>query len=275
MTASETHSHAFDQAISLTAKGDNLFAGEVGDRYQNMVGPFGGLTAATLLNAALQHPERIGEPVSLTINFAGPVQPGAFDIEAVALRTNRSTQHWLLLQRQDGEVVTSGTAFFATRRETWSEQQQPMPHAPAANSLPQLVRGERNWFANYDFRYVSGLFDPSRGDTNPSEADTETLLWTRDHPARPLDFASLTALGDVFAPRIFHRRQRFTPAGTVSLTHYFHADAAQLAAADDRHLLGHARATRMHNNYSDQIAHLWSDDGQLLLTTTQVAYFKE
>ena len=34
-------------------------------------------------------------------------------------------------------------------------------------------------------------------------------------------------------------------------------------------------ATRMHNNYSDQVAHLWSDDGQLLLTTTQVAYFKE
>ena len=52
-------------------------------------------------------------------------------------------------------------------------------------------------------------------------------------------------------------------------------DTDQLARAGDRHLLGHARATRMHNNYSDQVAHLWSDDGQLLLTTTQVAYFKE
>ena len=121
---------------------------------------------------------------------------------------------------------------------------------------------------------MSGLFDPSRSDST-EDADSETLLWTRDNPARPLDFASLTALGDVFAPRIFHRRQRFTPAGTVSLTHYFHADTEQLARAGDRHVLGHARATRMHNNYSDQVAHLWSDDGQLLLTTTQVAYFKE
>lgn len=274
MTTPAPTRHAFDRAINLTAAGTNLFRGEVDDSFQNMVGPFGGVTAATLLNGALQHPERIGEPVSLTVNFAGPVQLGAFELEAIPLRTNRSTQHWLLLQKQGGEVVTSGTAFFATRRETWSEQQHEMPPAPAADSLPQLVRSERNWFRNYDFRYVSGLFDPSRSDTI-EDADSETLLWTRDHPARPLDFASLTALGDVFAPRIFHRRQRFTPAGTVSLTHYFHADTEQLARAGDRHVLGHARATRMHNNYSDQVAHLWSDDGQLLLTTTQVAYFKE
>lgn len=274
MSTSSPASHAFDRAIALQSMSNNLFSGTTSDAYQNMVGPFGGVTAATLLNAVLQHPERLGEPISLTINFAGPVQPGAFEVEATPLRTNRSTQHWLLLQRQGGEVVTSGTAFFATRRETWSEQQQPMPAAVPADSLPLVVRKERSWFENYDFRYVSGLFNPA----NPSEQDnedTESLLWTRDIPARQLDFASLTAMGDVFAPRIFHRRQRFTPAGTVSLTHYYHADAAQLAACGDRHILGQARAARMHNNYSDQIAHLWSDDGVLLLTSTQVAYYKE
>lgn len=274
MTTLSPASHVFDRAIALQSVSNNLFSGTTSDNYQNMVGPFGGVTAATLLNAVLQHPERIGEPISLTINFAGPVQPGAFEIEATPLRTNRSTQHWLLLQRQGGEVVTSGTAFFATRRETWSEQQQPMPAAVPANSLPLVERKERSWFENYDFRYVSGLFNPANPSAQQSN-DTESLLWTRDVPARPLDFASLTAMGDVFAPRIFHRRQRFTPAGTVSLTHYYHADAAQLARSGDRHLLGQARAARMHNNYSDQIAHLWSDDGVLLLTSTQVAYYKE
>ena len=266
--------HAFDQAIALQARSENLFVGATSDAYQNMVGPFGGVTAATLLNAVLQHPKRIGEPVSLTINFAGPVQPGAFEIEATPIRTNRSTQHWLLLQRQAGEVVTSGTAFFASRRDTWSEQQQVMPSVVPADGLPPLSRTERSWFGNYDFRYVSGLFDPASPTENEAD-DTETLLWARDAPARPLDFASLTAMGDVFAPRIFHRRQRFTPAGTVSMTHYYHADAQQLSACDDRHVLGHARAARMHNNYADQIAHVWSDDGTLLLTSTQVAYYKE
>ena len=99
MSTSTPTSHAFDQAIALQPQDTNLFAGATSDAYQNMVGPFGGVTAATLLNAVLQHPERIGEPISLTINFAGPVQPGAFAIEATPIRTNRSTQHWLLLQR--------------------------------------------------------------------------------------------------------------------------------------------------------------------------------
>ena len=148
MTEATPHNHAFDMAIALTAAGANLFKGNVDDSFQNMVGPFGGVTAAILLNGALQHPERIGEPISLTVNFAGPVQLGDFELEAIPLRTNRSTQHWLLLQRQNGEVVTSGTAFIATRRETWSEQQHYMPSAPPADSLPKPIRGERNWFRN-------------------------------------------------------------------------------------------------------------------------------
>ena len=49
---------------ALTAAGANLFKGNVDDSFQNMVGPFGGVTAAILLNGALQHPERIGEPIS-------------------------------------------------------------------------------------------------------------------------------------------------------------------------------------------------------------------
>ena len=100
MTEATPHNHAFDRAIALTAAGPNLFKGNVDDSFQNMVGPFGGVTAAILLNGALQHPERIGEPISLTINFAGPVQLGDFELEAIPLRTNRSTQHWLLLQKQ-------------------------------------------------------------------------------------------------------------------------------------------------------------------------------
>ena len=71
-------SHAFDQAIALTPVAPNLYKGSTSDAFKNMVGPFGGLTAAILLNAVLQHPERLGDPVSLTVNFAGPVGDGDF-----------------------------------------------------------------------------------------------------------------------------------------------------------------------------------------------------
>ena len=265
--------HQFDQAIALTPVSPNLYQGATIEAYENMVGPYGGTTAATLLNAVLQHPERLGDPVSLTINFAGPVGAGAFEIEATPLRTNRSTQHWLLLQKQNGEVVTSGTAFFANRRETLSEQQLSAPPAPAADTLQRVDISIRNWFRQYDFRFVHGIPLMPRPADQPS--DTESLLWVRDHPERPLDFASLTALGDVFAPRIFLLRESFTPAGTVSMTHYFHATTDELERVGSRFVLGQAKASRLHANYADQVAHLWSEEGTLLLTSTQSVYFKE
>src|SRR5690606_30812603 len=85
--SSTMSSHSFDQAIALTAVAPNLYKGSTSDAFKNMVGPFGGLTAAILLNAVLQHPERLGDPVSLTVNFAGPVGDGDFEVEATPLRT--------------------------------------------------------------------------------------------------------------------------------------------------------------------------------------------
>ena len=69
-----------------------------------MVGPFGGITAAQMLQAVLQHPQRLGDPVSLTVNFAAALADGPFTVQARPARTNRSTQHWvieMLQQRPD------------------------------------------------------------------------------------------------------------------------------------------------------------------------------
>ena len=59
------------------------------------------------------------------------------------------------------------------------------------------------------------------------------------------------------------------------MTHYFHATSEELAKVGTGFLLGRAQASRLHNNYADQVAHLWSEDGVLLLTSTQSVYFKE
>ena len=60
-----------------------------------MVGPFGGITAAVLLRAIESHPDRLGEPVALTVNFAAPIVDGEFEISRRAPRTNRTNQHWI------------------------------------------------------------------------------------------------------------------------------------------------------------------------------------
>lgn len=125
-------SHPFDAAIQLASVCDDRFQGATHPAYANMVGPFGGVTGAALLNAVLQHPQRLGEPIAMTVNFAAPLADGGFEIEARPVRTNRSTQHWLVqLSQQDG-VAATATVVMAQRRATWSAVEAVAPQAMPA-----------------------------------------------------------------------------------------------------------------------------------------------
>ncbi len=145
-------SHPFDAAIALAPAGEHRYTGATHAAWANMVGPFGGITTAQLLQGALQHPQRLGDPVALTVNFAAPIADGAFEIDARPLRSNRSTQHWALLLLQRGEVCASGSAVFAQRRDTWgAAEAQPPADMPAADTLPRApVQGRPTWVSRYD-----------------------------------------------------------------------------------------------------------------------------
>ncbi len=267
--------HPFDAAVALQPQADGCFAGATHPAWANMVGPFGGITAAQALSAVLAHPQRIGEPVAMTVNFAAAVADGPFTLLARPARTNRSTQHWTVEMQQGGEAVLTGTVMTAVRRQTWSSAQDtPMPDVPPAETLaPPPGRGRVEWIQRYDMRFVEGGY-PKAWDSHDS-GGSRTRLWMRDTPPRPLDFASLAALCDVFFPRIWLRRASFVPLGTVTMTVYFHADSALLAATGTGWVLGQARAQAFHNGYFDHSAQLWNEAGQLLATTQQVVYYKE
>ncbi len=266
--------HDFDDAIRLSPLGGHRFGGATHPAYANMVGPYGGVTAAALLNAALQHPDRLGDPISLTVNFAAPLADGGFEIEARPARTNRSTQHWLLQLTQAGGIAATGTAVFAQRRDTWSAPEAVMPaDVPAAATLACApVDGRPGWTQRYDMRFAPGETPVFDGRERPHSL---SRLWVRDEPPRLLDFASLASLCDCFFPRIFIRRSAPALIGTVTLTSFFHADAAQLTAQGDRHVLGSARALNFRHGYFDQSAEVWSDAGQLLASTHQLVYYRE
>jgi acyl-CoA thioesterase len=266
--------HPLDRATTLTRTDDGAFTGQTDPAYANMVGPFGGVTAAAMLNAILLHPDRLGEPVAFTVNFAAPVADGPYRIVADPVRTNRSTQHWTVTLRQDDGVKATATAVFALRRETWSATESRMPEVPPAQDVPpsRLADTQRAWFDQYETRFIKGTVLNTA--VPASERDSVTTLWVRDEPPRPLDIVALTALCDSFAPRVMVRRAEWVPIGTVSVTMYFHADPADLAAQGSRPLLGTARASRFGRGYHDQVAELWSDSGTLLATSHQVVYFK-
>ena len=108
--------------------------------------------------------------------------------------------------------------------------------------------------------------------TTPSNPYSK--LWISDRKPRKIDSLSLTSMSDAFFGRIFHARHQLVPFGTVSLTTYFHVDAADLAAEDITRVLAVADAKIFHKSYGDQNGELWSPSGRLLATTTQIAYFK-
>ncbi|MDB5731060.1 MAG: acyl-CoA thioesterase [Variovorax sp.] len=273
--------HPFDQAIALEHSDlrAGQFAGATSPDYWNMVGPFGGTTAAVILQAVLRHPDLLGAPVALTVNYAAALAPGAFEVLAVPVCTNRSTQHWTVQISQPGaegrpQVNTTATVLTAVRRDTWGESDLPMPAVPPPAEVERFAIGPAGvaWLDQYEMRPVSGTV-PARWDGRL--AHSESRLWLRDARPRALDFASLAAMSDLFYPRVWLRRATRVPAGTVSITTYFHADAALLAEVGTGYLLGRAVGQQFRNGFFDQAAQLWSEGGALLATSNQIVYYKE
>lgn len=271
--------HPFDISTGLQPAGPHHWRGSPSRLYWNMVGPFGGTTAATLLRAVLQHPDRIGEPAALTVNYAAPLADAPFLLEARPARTNRSSQHWVMSLTQPdaaGQPVTvaTGTAVTAVRRDTWRTTELPMPSVPAPETLSmrEPVAGF-GWSERYDLRLVEGDLPAT---WNGVEApDSVSRVWMRDLPPRPIDFLALAAMSDLFYPRVWRRRAHRTPAGTVSITVYFHADQQVLDATGSGPLLGEARGQEFRHGFFDQRAQLWNAAGTVLTTTHQLVYYRE
>jgi acyl-CoA thioesterase len=267
--------HPLDIATHIE-RTENGLRGATSDDYWAFVGPFGGATTATLLRAVIEDERRLGDPVALTVNFCAPVARGGFDIALTLARTNRSTQHWSMqLAQGEAGVAATATAVLAIRRASFAHQPARPPAVPPFETLDAYpTKGASSWLQRYEFRFSEGA--PNfRPEPSPEPQSAVSRLWIRDVPARPLDFMSLAAMSDAFVGRIFQVRSALVPFGTVSLTTYFHVDADDLARQGDAPIIGIADASVFHKSYADQKGELWSQDGQLLATCHQIAYFRD
>ena len=267
--------HPLDLATTLDNPGADVRIGRTSEDYWAFVGPFGGASAAILMRAVMDHPQRLGDPLALTVNYCAPLAKGVYEVHAKPARTNRSTQHWTLELRQGGETILTGTAVTAVRRDSFSHAPVVPPQVPPPGDVAayRMREGGPAWVNRYEFRFAEGA--PRFGALDGGEPHSAlSHLWMRDAPPRPLDHVALAGLSDAFIARIFHVQGQMTPFGTVSLTTYFLGTADELARQGNRHLLGVADAKRFHRNYFDQSIELWSADGALLATGVQVAYFK-
>jgi acyl-CoA thioesterase len=269
----DTTEHLFDRATRVTA-GDSRWQGQTSEDYWAFVGPFGGITAATILRALLDHPERSGDPLSLSVNFCAPIAEGEFELDVRLVRANRSTQHWSVELSQGGtDVTTVAMAVFATRRDSWSHHQAVFPQATSFEQVRPSPKFGPPWVSQYDLRFIEGSPDFSGGrQAVPGSAYSKQ--WIADRVPRTIDALSLMSMSDAFFGRVFHARGEVVPFGTVSLTTYFHADTSDLVRESTTRVLAIADARIFHKSYCDQSGELWSPQGRLLATTHQIAYFK-
>ena len=264
----------FDEAIALAAVNQGHYQGSTHPDWENMVGPFGGITAAVLLQSVMLDVRRLGDPISLTVNFCAGVTSGPFEIKASPARTNRSTQHWTMALLQEGQTVITATAVTAARRETWSTTDAPMPAVGKPSDYAVKANAPMAWTKRYEVRPIQG---PLPDVWDGQESSSLTQQWVRNAQARPLDLLSLSALCDSFFPRIFVRRATRVPIGTVSMTCYFHCNDTQLAVhtRDQEFLLCQAQGQAFRNGFFDQTGLLWTESGMLVASTSQIVYYKE
>lgn len=268
--------HPFDAATEVEPTGPDLFRARAAQDYWAFIGPFGGATTATLLGALLAHPDRAGDPVSLTINLAAAPKAGPFDIATRLARSNKSSQHWIaeLRQEDDPQPLVTATAILAQRRDSFSHLAAEPPAIPAWDALqPMPDFPTASWVSQYQFRFAEG--GPNWG--RPPAATPQSarsVLWLADRIERPVDFKSLVSMADAFFGRVFQVRGELVPFGTVSFTTYFHVAEDELSALAATRLIAVADAHIFHRSYCDQHAELWSPGGTLLATTHQLAYFK-
>lgn len=275
MNAITSPLHPFDKALQFTGEPANRVGTPSAD-YQNMVGPFGGITAAQLLQAVLEHPDCEGSPVALTINYLGPIKSEAFEIRPTLLRANRSNQHWRIELVQGVETQCSAICVLAKRKETWCNEEVLYPEVAGYETLTGMPEfpGMMAWIKQYEMRFIcGGLFEPA--DSGVGVNSSESILWIADKPSRKLDFTSLTAIADAFFPRLLIKRKKMVPFGTVSLTVHFHVTQEELEGISSTAVLGKATASKFAANYFDQTAELWSEDKRLLVTSSQMVYYKE
>jgi hypothetical protein len=212
-----------------------------------------------------------GDPLSLTVTFAGGCADGALKGTTRLLRRSRTNEHWVAeFCDATGAIVAHGVATFGLRRPTVriGTLAPPAP-APAPDTIPPRPDfGDRGpaFFKMYDARQFVGI--PFK--KNPAPV---SRTWIRDIDNRPLDWIALAAHADSPVPRIFLTSDTPSAIATMSMSVYFHASAEVLAEAGSDYILVDADCRSGHDGFHDQTALLWTRSGRLLATSEQLVWY--
>jgi acyl-CoA thioesterase len=258
---------SLDEALALRPGGTDEWLVYADPDHESISAMFGGWTAAIALGAVIRTASGTAAPSALTINYVGPIVPGA-DIAVTVERLGggRSIEHWRADVRTAGSnaLLASATVVLTNRRETEPHLQLRMPEVADPDAL-EAISAPGPQGGQTMIRAISGEY---------GSGDTAGRLWVRDVAGRRLDHVQLAYLADQYAPRSFFWGVGLRPSATITMSVYFHATDDELTAVGDDYILNEAVGTRGERSTSGQQARLWSRRGALLATTEQLCWYR-
>ena len=228
---------------------------------------FGGLIAASALQAMRRLAPADRRPRSLLVAFVGPVAPGSVEIELAALRHGGSVSHLEARVIQGGEVccVVLG-ALGADRRSAVAVSAPPRPAARPPDELPELpyVPGVFPAFTQHlAFKWAAGPM-PYSGAAQASFGG-----WCRLRaPACGLADEQVLVLVDAWPPPVTTQLSAAAPASSVTWS----VEVLQTREDEDEDGWWYLQAETdsAGAGYGNTRAALWAPSGALAALSRQV-----
>jgi hypothetical protein len=130
----------------------------------------------------LEHPEREGDPLALTVNCCAPISRGEFAVGLRCTRANRSSQHWSVefTQGESADAVLTATVITAARRD----ELQPSARLRAGDAGVGVAVAAPNpsplsWVSQYDSASSKARLVLSDTPPEPPRSP-RSVLWLRD-----------------------------------------------------------------------------------------------
>lgn len=258
----------FVTATTWSPLGEGRYAGHPSPRWFQGRGAYGGMLGGALLRSMMRElNEPARAPRSLTVHFCAPVTEGEASISVRIERAGRQVSHLSARLEQSGQVACLASATFATSRDTplvYTDARP--PRVPPPFDVPPVPEGVLPTFgAQFDYRWCVGAAPYS------GAQEARVGGWIRPRVPTPLDAPLVVALLDAFPPASFARVQGFCNGATMDFTAHFYAPLPLAHASPEAFYLRTGQSRHAAHGYADDLAELWSEDGQLLAQLRQMA----
>ncbi|WP_306250169.1 thioesterase family protein [Parvularcula sp. IMCC14364] len=264
--------YTLDKATAVTKVSDEVFSLVSDETYWNFTSAFGGWLSAGTLKALQSRADFRGEVFSLNFTFISAVTAKNITLYINLLQRRRTMDFWRVTARDDesdGKVLFTADIISGTRRESDLAYNAEMP---AYKPLEQSIRLEPNPMAP---RWIK-LFDLYLGEGVPFKKNPSgrSILHIREADGRPLDAQAIVTFVDTPMPRTFFLEEGLRMASTLSMSTHIYACEAEIDSVGTDYLILVADCATVRHSLYNQECRVFRQDGLLLASSYQTAFFK-